>query len=107
MTTETQSTPAESTSLAEFKQVVGTLRREDLEGLATSLFIQTRILDKYAPMMIDTANRELAPAVAVGNRVVGSTIPRTEEQQVAAQFFADNPSAAAVAFKWYFDRKSG
>lgn len=42
------------------------------------------------------ASHAQAPAGAVG--VVGRTIPRDDDQRAAAQFFADNPSVALLAF---------
>lgn len=92
--------------LAAFKAALEHLDTESLKGLATSLFIQTNVLEKYMPLMVEAGNREVA-GPATGDCVVGITPPRNEDQRAAAQFFADNPSAALLALQWYLSRTEG
>lgn len=45
-----------------------------------------------------------APALEAPPAVTGRTVPRNDDERAAAQFFADNPGAALLAWPLYFAR---
>lgn len=60
-----------------------------------------RYLEREAP---ELAAQLAAPALEAPAAVTGRTVPRSDDERAAAQFFADNPGAALLAWPLYLAR---